>query len=268
MKYPGKLSGCSFLLVAVFLGTSCTSANVNAQCPDLGTIGFNGVVAAEGKPFQATAVMTVVTFGGDGTKQVRATKSHLFRDSKGRVRVERFYDGTDDPAEIVPMDILIYDNCGTSVSLSPATHIARISKIVPRPNPSHLPFCGEVDLNNPPQPGPDGKFEYLGHKMIDGVEVWGERTTYYKSVEAKLAGNAPSSINDSWCSTSLETPMGSFSLKDNPKLESATVIKDLKPTEPEPSLFEIPKEYKITRADQSAPASSAPSGASNGSKPK
>ena len=33
--------------------------------------------------------VTIVTYGSDGTKHVVVTKSNLFRDSRGRIRVEQ-----------------------------------------------------------------------------------------------------------------------------------------------------------------------------------
>jgi hypothetical protein len=94
------------MLIAGGLGMICAPRIARAQCPDTGTVDFNGVVAAEGKPFQAKEVTTIVTYGNDGTKHVQVTQSNLFRDSKGRVRVERFFDATEDPREIVPSEML------------------------------------------------------------------------------------------------------------------------------------------------------------------
>lgn len=56
-------------------------------------------------------------------------------------------------------------------------------------------FCKEIDPENSPNPGPQGKFENLGHKFVDGIEIRGERTSFYASVEAKLSGAAPIQIS-------------------------------------------------------------------------
>jgi hypothetical protein len=262
MESPANLPRRGLILILLGLGITVTAERTIAQCPNRGTVADDEVSNSKGKPYQAKEIQTIVTYGSDGTKHVVVSKSNLFRDSKGRVRVERYYDGTDDPSEIVPSDILIDDNCGTSVNLVPAWKTAKISKWVPPVKVSERPSCEEIDLKNPPQTGPQGKFEDLGHKLIDGVEVRGERISYYSSAQAKLSGAPPVRVFENWCSISLDTLMGDYILDDRPKREITTVISDIKQIEPEPELFEIPEGYKIIRADQSAPASSAMGSAS------
>jgi hypothetical protein len=243
--------------ILVCLGMTFAAVVIGAQCPNRGTVVKEGVSNSQGKPYQAKQIRTIVTYGSDGTKHVKVTKANLFRDSSGRIRVERFYDGTDDPSENVPTDVLIDDNCGKSVTLTPARQTAKISEWVPQVKASDQPCCQEIDLKNPPNTGPAGKFEDLGHKLIDGVEARGERMSYYSSAKAKLSGAPPVHIYENWCSTTLETPMGYYVLNDMPKREITTVISDIKQIEPDSTLFEIPAGYKIIRAEQSAPASNA-----------
>src|SRR4029077_7375073 len=107
-------------------------------------------------------------------------------------------------------------------------------------------------LKNPPQPGPEGKFEDLGHKLIDGFEVRGERTSYYTSVQAKLSGAPPIRVYENWCSILLDTQMGNYILNDNPKREITTVISDVRQVEPDPDLFEIPKDYKMISSQRTS----------------
>jgi hypothetical protein len=45
--------------------------------------------------------------------------------------------------------------------------------------------------------------------------------------------------------------MGSYILNDNPKREISTVVSDVRQVDPDPGLFEIPKDYKIIRAEKS-----------------
>jgi hypothetical protein len=80
-----------------------------AQCPHIGAIGFEGIASVQGMPFQARKIVTVVTTGNDGAHRTQVTKSHVFRGAKGRVRVERFFDGTEDTVEAVPGQVIIYD---------------------------------------------------------------------------------------------------------------------------------------------------------------
>jgi hypothetical protein len=254
--------------ILVGLGMIFTAETTVAQCPNRGTVVDDEVSNAKGRPYQAKEIRTIVTYGSDGSKRAVVTKSNLFRDSRGRIRVERFYDGTENPSEIVPTDVWIDDNCGTSVTLLPARQTAKISKWLSPVKVSDGPCCQEIDLKNPPYTGPEGTFEDLGHKLIDGVEVRGERISYYSSVQAKLSGASPGRVYENWCSISLDTRMGDYVLDDKPKREITTVISDIRQIEPDSGLFEIPEGYKITRADQSAPASSANSSPSGTSVPQ
>jgi hypothetical protein len=176
--------------------------------------------------------------------------------------VERFYDGSDDPSENIPMDISILDDCGRSVILLPARKTARIQRWPVPAKISNQPYCEEIDLKTPPYPGPEGKFEYLGHKLVDGVEARGERTSYYSSAQAKLSGAAPVRVFENWCSVSLDAGMGHSNLDDQAKREITAVVNGIRQIEPDPALFEIPEGYKIIRVEQTAPGSNA-----NGSSP-
>lgn len=233
-------------------GMFCAVQQAMAQCQGGSAIGFNGVSTVEGKPFRARQITTIVSYRGDGTKHVQVVKANLFRDSKGRVRVERFMDGTEDPPKNVPVDILVYDNCGTSLSLLPSRRSGKITTMsfpAKRPAP---PFCEEIDPEDPPNPGPPGKFENLGHRFIDGIEIRGERTSFFASAGEKLSGTAPIRITEDWCSQALDTPIVHYSLTDKPKLEVRTEVRDIRQVEPDSELFEIPEGYKITKDDRNA----------------
>jgi hypothetical protein len=241
-----SLFRCASVLVLT-LPTQCVTW---AQCPNRGTVGVEDVSNTQGKPYEAKEIRTIVTYGNDESKRILVTKERLFRDGKGRIRIERYYDGTSSPSEEIPTDILIDDNCGTSVILRPGLKTAKVQSLAPVSQASDRPYCQEVDLKKPPDPGSEGKFEYLGHKFIDGVEVRGQRTTYYTSVQAKLSGAPPVRVYEDWCSMVLDTPMGNYILNDNPKREITTVISDVRQVEPDADLFEIPKDYKVLSAEK------------------
>jgi hypothetical protein len=242
--------------VLVCLAMIFAAGVTRAQCPNGGTVFEGEVSTSQGAPYQAKALRTIVTYGGDGTKRTVVAKANLLRDSAGRTRIERFYDGTADPSENVPGDILIDDSCGTSVILLPARQTAKITKsVVWSAKISDRPYCREIDLKNPPKAGPEGKFEDLGHKLVDGVEIRGERWSTYSSAQAKLTGAPPVSVLEDWCSIPLDTPMGGYMLNDKPKREITTVISDIRQIEPDPALFEIPEGYKIIPAGEGTAAS-------------
>lgn len=234
------------LVVGCFVLASAPRCT-QAQCPDA-TLVFSNVTSVEGKPFQAREITKIARYTGDGTPRVVVTKSNLFRDSKGRIRVERFYDSTDNPPEDTPSDISIYDHCGRSVILLPATRKANIREIA-LPKGPYRPYCEEFDPLDLPKPGPSGKFENLGHRWIEGVEVLGQRTTEYGSAHAKSSGAPPVHVYETWCSKSVDSLISSFVLDDKPKREITTLVSDVKLIEPNSLLFEIPEGYTMTSAN-------------------
>jgi len=112
-------------------------------------------------------------------------------------------------------------------------------------------ICEEVDLEHPPSVGAEGKFEDLGHKMIAGVEIRGERSVYYSSAAAKASGAAPVRMYENWCSMELDTPMGHSTLSEHPKREITTTISDVLRVDSEEELFKIPEGYKIVNVEPS-----------------
>lgn len=120
MEFSPNILRCVLLLVAGYLGTTGLPEATRAQCSNIEPVGFNGVQAVEGKPFQAREITKIVTYRGDETKtkRMQVVKAHLFRDSKGESKdswmARKILQKT------VPTDILVYDNCGTRVSLIPS----------------------------------------------------------------------------------------------------------------------------------------------------
>src|SRR2546429_9949101 len=87
----------TFILIAGCLVMVLAPSSTLAQCPSIGAIGFEGITSVEGMPFQGKKIMTIVTTLNDGAKRTQGTKTHVFRTPKGRVRIERFYEGTEVP---------------------------------------------------------------------------------------------------------------------------------------------------------------------------
>src|SRR5256885_9362198 len=239
-------------LIAAFFAIAHPPAAAHAQCPETGTITFNGVAEIPGKPLEAKHTQTVVNYGSNGAKRVQVTKANLFRDSNGRVRVERFYDGTDDPPELVPTDITIMDNCGNNIYLLPGRKIATITKTNFRVPGADRPYCEEIDPKNPPHPAPNDTFEDLGHKILEGIEIRGWRQASYMSAAGKLAGKSPVSVVERWCSRDLQMDAGAFSSSESPRRTVTIVVSEIKQVEPDPTLFEIPEGFAIAQTDQSA----------------
>jgi hypothetical protein len=97
MKPPATFPSWVFALTPVLLGLTIAADVTAVQCPNKGTVVEGQVSNAKGKPYQAEEITTIVTYERDGTKRVSVTKSNLFRDSGGRIRVETFHAGQKTP---------------------------------------------------------------------------------------------------------------------------------------------------------------------------
>jgi len=242
---PGfLLSGGLFAIMSVG-----APAAAQAQCPGGGTLVFSGVAAVADKPFQAKETATIVTYGKEGSEHTVVARSNLFRDSKGNIRVERFYDGTDDPRMAEPSDIAVLKDCNTSISLLPSRRIAKISQHTFSPGKPGGPYCKERDPENLPDPGPSGRFEDLGRKIVDGVEVRGERTSHYSSPQAKASGATPVQMFEFWCSEVLDNVVETVTLDENPKRKITTAVREIVRLEPNSKLFEVPEGYAIKKVE-------------------
>lgn len=248
MSDSPNLFGFVLILILSAFVISMSPEPAFAQCSDPSTFVTDGISTARGKPFQAKQVTTIVTYLNEGAKNVRVMKSNFFRDSRGRLRIERFYNGTDDPPEGIPSDIIIVDDCYNSAVLLPDRQTAKLSKFPVSAKGSDQPVCEEIDPKKVPDMGPTALFENLGHKFIGAVEIRGQRFTYYSSAKAKLSSSPPISVHEDWCSVSLDTPMGGHFLNDEPKNEITTIVTDVLLIEPAPNLFEIPDGYQLVQA--------------------
>ena len=249
MLFPARFPGVTLLSLAVCCLLTVAAASTLAQCPDTGTMVFNQVNSIAGSPFQAKQVTTIVTYADDGSKTTSIVKANLFRDSKGRVRVERFINVPDNSSDTAT-DILLYDHCGNSYSLRPSLHTGRWQTFTPAANAPHQPYCRDPNPHLVINPGPTRTFEDLGSKLIDGVSAHGTRTTEYASASDKSTGGPPTHIYEHWCAKSLDNLVQSYSLTDNPKREVTIAITEIKLDEPDASLFTVPEGYKLTKIDQ------------------
>jgi hypothetical protein len=88
--------------------------------------------------------------------------------------------------------------------------------------------------------------EDLGHQSIEGFEAQGVRTTRPSHALLNGEGTAPSFTTETWCSEELGVmllqvtlPTGSSQAKTEQKLTKIV------PGEPDPTLFQIPPDYRI-----------------------
>jgi hypothetical protein len=240
------------------------AVSTNAQCPDVGAFLLENVEVSAGHPFQGEWLLVVETTDKNGASHISVTKTTSFRDSKGRVRNDRWYgpalQGDREPAPATALrDVEIADRCGTSWTLYPASHTAKEQAPVSR-HPDSGQFCTEFDPINPPGPSPNGTFEILGHRLIAGVDAIGYRQDTYSSLQAKTSGASPIQTLERWCSPELKLLMDFHERADKEGREISQTVISIHLGDPDHSLFEIPSDYTVDHARENTTVKARPTG--------
>jgi hypothetical protein len=84
--------------------------------------------------------------------------------------------------------------------------------------------------------------ENLGTKMVDGILAMGARST--TTMPARSPQDQPiTNVSETWSSVQYNAVLRSTST--SPNSETTTTAKELSETEPDPALFQVPRDYKI-----------------------
>ena len=245
------------------------------------TIGASGQVAALGptaplpasvplgtrevmnQPFSADAITAVVQTLADGTHITRQTMAvKMYRDAAGRTRSDRILGSMTGSGPTGPVNVLITDPlAGYRYVLDPANKIAHRSvmakpRSVPSP-PDPASSAAARPANGIPAGGGVGagssggwassshtKSEDLGTQTMQGVQVQGRRTTIV--YPAGMFGNDRdiTAVGDIW--TSRELGLVILQVRSDPRTgETTTKIENLSRTQPDPTIFTVPPDYKV-----------------------
>lgn len=212
--------------------------------------------AITGEPYSAHTETLHTQSLEDGTKiERKMSVINSFRDSQGRTREERYIALPDMPGE--PGDlisVIIHDpTTGVSFLLNPKNHTARELPGLPVGNVGRdtitIPQHGvPVTLNGSPRKRqhPTITTVDLGTQEIEGVIVNGTRTTM--DFPTGLVGNDRpfSVVTERWQSPELKLFLLT-KLSDPRSGETTTRVTNLDRSEPDPSLFQVPDGYTITK---------------------
>jgi hypothetical protein len=233
-------------------------------------------------PYSAEGTTTVTQTLGDGTRIERTTATKVFRDSAGRERREQTIVGLDalggsrQPGAI----ITIFDpEAGTTYTLDPNTHTARLTRIVTAGRVAGAPDSGGsrvmilrsplrdasgVALAPPPPPPPPpppsappsqplpapssgrGAMTFalhaLGARTFDGVSASGMLTTNTIAV-GQIGNDRPIEITDEqWTSPDLKVVM--MSKHHDPRSGDVEYrLTNVVRGEPPADLFVVPSDY-------------------------
>jgi hypothetical protein len=258
-----------FLLIAVLLGSTCSGAFAQEVVlqqegkflypPNLSTRGDNVLLgmtigSVPGYPISATIEAENTRTDSHGKSVIASYRSKIYRDSKGRTRLE--WDMT--PLGEAPKPgwfmIDIYDpTTRTSIHLQPFGKTASMGHL-PGPNEKPQPVCKEsdfpkIDRRDLAQMAiPKVSQIELAHDVIDGRAVRHGRESLELSPGSPGKSSASARVTDYWFSQELQA----FVLikRSGPGKSQHTVkLSDISRGEPDPSFFAIPPDYKVSEPE-------------------
>ena len=212
----------------------------------------------KGAPYSGEAVTETVQVLSDGNRITRKNTAQVYRDSEGRSRRDQTLGGVGPwgAANESFQRVFIYDPvAGFHYILNPQEHTARKMPI-PQAGVegSSLGIRTETRVARPFVRGFAGGFsavdsqkavkESLGQQVIEGVQVEGTRSTV--TIEAGKIGNElPIQIvSERWYSPELQVVVMSKHI--DPRVgETSYRLTNINRSDPAPSLFELPADYKL-----------------------
>ncbi len=196
-------------------------------------------------PFSLTLHTEWVKTLSDGNTITFINQRHIYRDSQGRIFQERVL--------LVPRTEKYVPHVTTLQYADPNAHAVFNCFQDNRHRCVRLPYDATTEMNFTPvspKPGPlpngmgNGEHEDLGKQSIEGVETVGtrDRVTYNPGV---FGNDAPMTVeHESWYSPQLGINL--LSIRTDPRLGKQTFrATDISTAEPDPSLFQLPKGYKV-----------------------
>jgi hypothetical protein len=219
----------------------------------------------KGAPYSADAVTEIMQTLADGNRIHRTISSHIARDSQGRTRREQAVEplGNPAPGEQGPKITTIDDPvAGENYVLNEREHTARKLNVTRNfevrttagfsVQSSEGKAANERLMNEKlkaeaRQRNQNVKKESLGAQMIEGVSAEGTRVT--TTIPAGQVGNErPIEIVDErWYSPDLQTVV--MTRHSDPRSgETVYKLTNLDRSEPDPTLFQVPADYRVFEA--------------------
>jgi hypothetical protein len=232
----------ALLLIAATTSAQQTTDGQNVPIASVGVSTWFSVVnipAIPDVPFSATTMMDNTQTLADGTTVTTKTMTTIARDSKGRTHNEnRYYLRPSDNGQGRIRDITIFDpTTRIKTTLTPATLQAIVSSLPPQ---QQRPTLRAI------RPGIER--EDLGLSSIDGLTVHGFRQS--RTIPEGANGNdRPITITDEyWYSDELHMNV-TLKHTDPQHGTQFVTLTQLSRDEPDEKMFEVPTEYKVSRAE-------------------
>jgi hypothetical protein len=205
-----------------------------------------------GEPYSAETRTTQTQTLGDGTHIKRSMSwTRVYRDSQGRTRTERYLSPLNrdlkPKAEDTLLNVMISDpTAGALYTLDTRNHTAIEFLLPPRPQPESNASSSHVTELRPHRSRLSTTYSSLGTDQMEGFLVEGQRETMTIATEAE-GNDAPMVVvTDRWLSPDLQIWL--LVKRTDPRSgESVTRTTNIERLEPDPSLFEVPADYTVTR---------------------
>jgi len=217
-----------------------------------------------GAPYSAQAVTETTQVLSDGNRIVRKTTSSIARDSMGRTRREQNLDfvGPWATAGKPLMLVLISDPvAGSSYALNSDSHTA-IKTPVGADMEAKLKIGarakidaernGPVVISTMASAKTTPKTESLGTQTVGGVQAEGKRVT--ETIPAGKIGNERdiNIVSETWYSPELQTTV--MTKNSDPRSgEVVYTLTNINRSEPDPTLFQVPADYKLSEVREDEP---------------
>lgn len=223
-----------------------------------------------GAPYTADVVTETTQTLSDGNHIRQSTTSHVSRDSEGRTRLEQSLNGLSAIAGSanLPHLVFIHDPvAAVSYALNADTKTATRTPMPQRMNrggpggangqmrAQAMMGRGRGMFGGRGANAQNVKTESLGSQTIEGVLADGTRTTL--TIPAGQMGNEQpiQIVNERWYSQELQTVV--LSKRSDPRSgETVTRLTNVNRSEPSPTLFQVPADYKVADNVRMRPASS------------
>jgi hypothetical protein len=257
LRLLGRIS--AVLALAVALAATATG---QANLPGESIGGPLSGSSVFGAPFSADATTTVHAILGDGTRLDQRTTDRYYRDSAGRVRVERHMEGLPAPSTISERHIRTIIAPGPNgrgvLTLDAQTLTARAAPrdlmamtagggrgfSVPVGGVRFLAFFRAGDLLSA-DPGAFGdvRDESLGSERIAGVETTGRRITIVVPPGYHRNDQFIEMVDERWESAELQLLIQSRHSDSRTTIEYR--LSNIQRIEPPAYLFEMPLDYTV-----------------------
>jgi hypothetical protein len=246
------------------------AAPVHAGAIAFGAPGAPGAVV-KGAPYSATITNESVQTLADGTRIVESSSGSTARDSQGRTRQDAPLPAIgnlsaadaphlvflQDPVTGISYTLNLTDKTAWKNPMPPGGINVSAATVSTSTFFVHTGDGAPPDLPPPPPPpmfvqkrievddATDVNTENLGAQVMEGVQVTGVRTT--QTIPAgKIGNDRPISIvTEVWTSPDLKTIV--LSKRNDPRMGEQTFkLTNIQRAEPDPSLFTVPSDFKIT----------------------